>query len=1516
MYPGGISNKTGNRYESLWTVLHFLRVLNGDLRAITVEKLGKENDGFEFHVKKPDGTEKWLQSKINASGGNWTPKALKTAGVLDAFRKRLKDPNCICQFVSQDGTHVLREACNDARIAGNLEVYNEHASEDRKQALQVFSEGLTGESAEAIAFDHLTRCHFDNASTEVIQSTVKDLSNFLFKAPEHVLDSVVGFLEVSINRCITTEESRNWARGKTILELRPVLDPTASERIAEANATYLASHSNRGFGGAELDRGYAALVLKKIQNGTSLIMVSGGAGSGKTIAVRQLLALAEKSGMLALAIRLDKSLDAGTPLDLGKVNGLPESPAYSLARLAEGEPSLLIIDQIDAVSDLAGRSASVRDALFATLREVGLHPDLHCVLVCRDYDLEGDDRFRALLESNFAVTVKQGAPRISVEPMDWATEILPLLKDNRLKGEFTESQKKLLSSPLNLSLFLSIDRQHFSPDTQSDLFHELLDQVQKTDKDKPLFKGLEAMAGWMSDKHRLRCPDFVLRPFPGLKDWLASEGLIVAECRHLHFMHESLFDYIFATAYLQQDKSLLAFLCESEQSLFRRTQVRQILQESRSIDWSWYLKNLREVLHSADVRPHIKLAVARWLSQVPNPTQDEYEIIQDTDNADGFFSTVVCNAFMSGPNWMPLLVKQGFIKAALASSVEERSRHMSRWFAQNAGHHPKLVADFMRDWWKNDPERTNALVDWFRFVDRKGSDEALASLLVDVLAARPTKLFQGDRDYIYMLLDPWIEGAPVGVDRILAELMECWFDAHAGSHPFAFDVKRNLDLYYFDKLAEENPDAFLQGILPTILKTLNIIEQSEDTAKRWLTSSRYKSNSDDLLTIIFSAFETLAANVPRACEDLIVQLKPQRHHVIAHLWLVCMAKAPEQLVKHLDLLGECQNLLSCGYYGATYYAFAEAARALLETDASPAEEVEALFIDAKPEHKWALEYLVISREEKENRANYRKRAVECLQDTGKTVWGILTVIGRELLSAQGRAIHDQLQRKFAHLPVQNPRISRVRSVVSPLPAEAVAAMTDVQWLSAIKTYDSDDWRGNETEQTIAGGARELARLLCEVAKTDPVRFLHFALQIPDDAYPSYLTSCIEGVSHAEDIDIGVVTPLLIQLFETRRDACGRQLCNLVSRHPNLVRDEAVLQMCLWYAVQGDGPEPGEKDLEQARKRTVKIEQIQNSGSDIFIDGNVDTRTCAWAALTQALWQDPPRLDLIWPVLSEAVDSEVSLMVRMGMLEAFKPIYDHDQEYFKDGLRRLIKARGKDVAGQELYPLAGYSGYVLTGFISNLMPKDACDFIKQMIGSGDEVLDHIGSWWAMVHSLNYELDSDWIETIKHRSPAHLRLWVRLLSQCAAATEYRNYAIEQLGSYFDHEQVEVRNTAAKVFREIKPSEFGHFRDLANRFVKSRAILNCGYGFLHLLVEAGTGISELVLSAAEVLLRDIVEKGEQLGSRGLDLRQLQGMLRAEYQASEGKEEKRKRVLDLIDFMIEHRLYGTEDLLALGDK
>ena len=65
---------------------------------------------------------------------------------------------------------------------------------------------------------------------------------------------------------------------------------------------------------------------------------------------------------------------------------------------------------------------------------------------------------------------------------------------------------------------------------------------------------------------------------------MASEGVLSFDGKRYGFGHESFFDYSFARGFVAKEESLTAFLVKSEQHLFRRAQVRQVLVYLRDAD--------------------------------------------------------------------------------------------------------------------------------------------------------------------------------------------------------------------------------------------------------------------------------------------------------------------------------------------------------------------------------------------------------------------------------------------------------------------------------------------------------------------------------------------------------------------------------------------------------------------------------------------------------------------------------------------------------------------------------------------------------------------------------------------------------------------------------------------------------------------------------------------------------------------------------------------------------------------
>ncbi len=92
----------------------------------------------------------------------------------------------------------------------------------------------------------------------------------------------------------------------------------------------------------------------------------------------------------------------------------------------------------------------------------------------------------------------------------------------------------------------------------------------------------------------------------GYIDQMVSEGVLAFDGKRYGFGHESFFDYAFARSFVRQDKSLVAFLKDSEQHLFRRAQVRQVLTYLRDADRKRYREELAALLIDKQVRIHLK----------------------------------------------------------------------------------------------------------------------------------------------------------------------------------------------------------------------------------------------------------------------------------------------------------------------------------------------------------------------------------------------------------------------------------------------------------------------------------------------------------------------------------------------------------------------------------------------------------------------------------------------------------------------------------------------------------------------------------------------------------------------------------------------------------------------------------------------------------------------------------------------------------------------------------------------
>src|SRR3546814_17333435 len=139
----------------------------------------------------------------------------------------------------------------------------------------------------------------------------------------------------------------------------------------------------------------------------------------------------------------------------------------------------------------------------------------------------------------------------------------------------------------------------------------------------------------MSERQELIAPVAALDPFAGSLDLLQRAGLIVARDHRVGFIHESLFDYFHARTFVQERKPLIDFLLASEQTLFRRTQTRQILAFERELEPGRYLTDLQAILRDARVRPSLRETIVRWVAPVAGQPLGEGELDSQFGTAAG-----------------------------------------------------------------------------------------------------------------------------------------------------------------------------------------------------------------------------------------------------------------------------------------------------------------------------------------------------------------------------------------------------------------------------------------------------------------------------------------------------------------------------------------------------------------------------------------------------------------------------------------------------------------------------------------------------------------------------------------------------------------------------------------------------------------------------------------------------------------------------------------------------------------
>ena len=372
---GGEAAKFGERYEGRWITRQLLYVLLGDVDSVTIEDVGEISLGAEFTIRRGGRTEIHQVKRQIGDANEWELHVLKAKGVLAAAQHHVSKGRQFW-FVSTIPAAVLNGLADAARRSPDLQSFVEHM--------------LTSQPLRA-GFDYLSGKAYGSAETawrtlqglEVLWPDERDLTHMNAVLAGLLLEgaapelAAVGLGNLAKDHLRTPLDADKLTELLEPFGLKPkqlIGNPTIRQRVSTILTSWQESVERELLQPA-IPRAEAMDLVDRLQDSRELpLFVIGSGGGGKSAVLHQAVAQIEADGWPVLALRLDRIEPFSSTIELGQRRNLDVSPVTALAAVAQGGPSVLVIDQLDALSLASGRMPATFDVIIELLREARAFP--------------------------------------------------------------------------------------------------------------------------------------------------------------------------------------------------------------------------------------------------------------------------------------------------------------------------------------------------------------------------------------------------------------------------------------------------------------------------------------------------------------------------------------------------------------------------------------------------------------------------------------------------------------------------------------------------------------------------------------------------------------------------------------------------------------------------------------------------------------------------------------------------------------------------------------------------------------------------------------------------------------------------------------------------------------------------------------------------------------------------------------------------------------------------------------
>ena len=1495
---GGAADKFGNRYEGRWTVACMLDVMDEKAESMRLEPPGPEGQGVEFWTTK-QGIKEYHQVKRQLSVGHWTLHALKREGVLTNFTAKLQeDPKVRCVFVSTISAGQLAELSDRARRSASWEEFDETflKADQWRTNFGLVQQSLPGFLEQEI-YEQLKRVHVRTIDESFLCTVTESrVSTLVDGDPATVIDVLAEMASDRVHYELTAHdiwihlESRGFSRRQWDK------DPHVLKAVGEANQRYLNFLSDQAIDRTVLPRQEVQTVHDHLKESCERagVLVTGEAGIGKSGVMLQVVEELLDTGTPVVVFRADRLAFTPLPDNVGEQIGLPGSPANVLAAVSQGRRCVLVIDQMDALSLASGRNTDLFECIYEIVRQAQAHPKMSILLACRKFDLDNDPRLRQLADSKgVAETVVVG--RLTHETVREVVAKFGLDADS-----LNSKQLDLLSIPLHLKLLSELvedeEIRALNFEKAQDLYERFWKYKQRvirepTGRSVHWTQVVYALCDHMHERQTLSTPEVIVENWNTDAEAMESEHVLVLENGRYSFFHEGFFDYAYARRFAGGSQSLLTLLVSSEQHLFRRAQVRQILLYLRETEPDRYIADLEEVLSSPDARFHIKQVIFALLADLSQPIKEEWDVLSGFAGKD-FNGPVTRLAWetVRRPLWFRLVDSLGLVQRWLDDPDEAFVDQVYALLRVIQRELPNRVAELVEPYidkserWNN---RLLRLAEWGDWSKGRRFLELVLQLIDQGILDNAKGPVATNSDFWLLLYNLQSTHQSWG-----CEVVGHYFNRrrqislNAGQpNPFDNTGGTIADSQFaedtLEKLASNAPESFVREIMPFMQTVIEDCASQRPNGllpdPNWsfrIFQSGYSIEAA-LLNAMEIALSKLALQHTDIFREVIGPIRESPFETIQYLLIRSLASnGPLFADDGVNHLCRRPERLKIGYSSNSHWA----SRQLIESitpycSDEKLKQLETLLLGYYPD--W-------------------ERSIPGIQGYGHAQFTLLSGIIKSRHSKEVIKRLGELRRKFGQQEPPSPEPIEAQWAQSPIPEDAAEKMSDEQWLSAIHKHDTDD-REFAQDGHYVGGALELSRILENRAKDEPKRFAELVLRFSDHANPFYFEAVLRGLSET-NLDIETIVRVCKRCHRIEGRPLGRYICDPIANSAQGEVSAEALDLVAWYATEDPDPR-------QERWRT----QVSPGGNyyfngDILTNGINTNRGRAAQAMARLIEYDHRRIAYLQPALEKMVQDH-SFAVRSCVAQTLLAVLRHDRDFAVELFRQLCNT--EDALLQTRF-IERFLFFALQTHFSELS-----QILQRMVSSQLSDVASAGARQACLTALDQEGAADIAELCLSGSEAQRIGAAQVMAANVKTATYRSFCEDALIKLFNDPRDNIRAEAAKCFSSFERTQLEDYVHLVTQFVFSSAFQKNYYPLLMALEETTAKLPEVTLSACERfvdLARSAISNTGAKESWNADT-VIKLTLRTYQQSSDNTI--RARSLSLIDRLMEYGTYGMNEAL-----